>query len=313
MVGDGCVGPPYTSIRIEKEDQARAMNRPAKASAAVAGTLLLIGLTGFLAELPSLYAIVKQDRSFPALSRYVLERTPDVVLIGSSMTYRVREGYFLKMPVRNIAISGGSPLTGLAIIGSYSSIPHLAMVEINIMALPTDNGLIEQFGKNDSAPYQWFRPFRAIISLYYYWIRTESAANDVAKLPQLPPSDYDIAASVESAAKEYSASNFDGAIAKNVADIKPMVEELQRRGCQVVFFELPYPGQLGDYHYAVLTRSLMHAAFPDPKNWPNLDLHRSELRWVDAAHLDERSAIIVAKEIERYIASSEGSAQRPPN
>jgi hypothetical protein len=128
-------------------------------------------------------------------------------------------------------------------------------------------------------------------------------ADDVAKLPQLPPSDYDIAASVESAAMEYSGTNLDEAIAKNVLAIKPMVEDLERRGCRVAFFELPYPGQLGDYHYAVLTRTLMHAAFPDPKHWPELDFHRSELRFVDSAHMDERSAIIVAKEIERYITS----------
>jgi hypothetical protein len=280
------------------------MNRPAKASVAVAGALLLSGLIGFLVELPALYARVKLDRSFPALSRYALENTPDVVLVGSSMTYRLYEGYFLTVPVRNIAISGGSPLTGLAIFESYGSIPHLAMVEVNIMARPTDIGLIEQFGKNDAARYRWFRPFRAVISLVYYWIKTESVANDVAKLPQLPPSDHDIAASVESAEREYSATNLDEAIAKNVVAIKPMVEDLERRGCRVAFFELPYPSQLGDYHYAVLTRSLMHAAFPDPRYWPDLNFHRSELRWVDAAHMDERSAIIVAKEIERYIASA---------
>jgi hypothetical protein len=216
----------------------------------------------------------------------------------------VREDYFLKVPVRNIAISGGSPLTGLAIVASYDSIPHLAMVEANIMARPTEIELIEQFGKNDAALHQWFRPFRSVISLVYYWIKTDSVADDVAKLPQLPPSDYDIAAaSVESAAMEYSGTNLDEAIAKNVLAIKPMVEDLERRGCRVAFFELPYPGHLGDYHYAALTRTLMHAAFPDPKNWPELDFRQPELRWVDSAHMDERSAIIVAKEIERYIAS----------
>jgi hypothetical protein len=149
----------------ESADLVRGMSRPTKALIAAAGTLLLIGLTGFLIELPSLYARVKLDRSFPALSRYVLERTPAVILIGSSMTFRVREDYFLNVPVRNIAISGGSPLTGLAIVESYSSIPRLAMVEANIMARPTDVGLIEQFGKNDAAPYLWFRPFRSVISL----------------------------------------------------------------------------------------------------------------------------------------------------
>jgi hypothetical protein len=100
----------------------------------------------------------------------------------------------------------------------------------------------------------------------------------------------------------HSSKDLDDYIAKNVTAIKPMVEDLERRGCRVAFFELPYPGQLGDYHYVALT--LMHAAFPDPKNWPDLDFHWSELRWIDAVHMDERSAIIVAKEIERYIASS---------
>jgi hypothetical protein len=298
------VAPIGSDFPSDSANLVHGMSRPTKAVMAAAGTLLLVGLIGFLIELPSLYARVKLDRQFPALSRYVFERTPDVVLIGSSMTFRVREDYFLKVPVRNIAISGGSPLTGLAIVRSYDSIPHLAMVETNIMALPTDIALTEQFGKNDAAPYQWFRPFRSVISLVYYWIKTESVADDVAKLPQLPPSDYDIATSVASAARVYSGTNLDEAIAKNVLAIKLMVEDLERRGCRVAFFELPYPGRLGDSHYASLTRTLMHAAFPDPKNWPSLDFHLSELRWIDSAHMDERSAIIVAKEIERYIALS---------
>jgi hypothetical protein len=286
---------------LSKIDPARQSSR---AMMLFVSALFALALIWFLIEAPALYARVKLDRSFPALSRYVFEKTPDVVLIGSSMTYRVREDYFLKVPVRNIAISGGSPLTALAIVGSYSSIPRLAIVETNIMARPTEVGLIEQFGKNDAAPHQWFRPFRAAISSIYYWIKTDSVADALAKLPQLPPLGYDIAASVESAARDYSSKDLDDYITKNVTAIKPMVEDLQRSGCRVAFFELPYPGQLGDYHYAALTRSLMHAAFPDPKNWPDLDFHRSELRWIDAVHMDERSAIIVAKEIERYIASS---------
>jgi hypothetical protein len=252
---------------LSKIDPARQSSR---AMMLFVSALFALALIWFLIEAPALYARVKLDRSFPALSRYVFEKTPDVVLIGSSMTYRVREDYFLKVPVRNIAISGGSPLTALAIVGSYSSIPRLAIVETNIMARPTEVGLIEQFGKNDAAPHQWFRPFRAAISSVYYWIKTDSVADALAKLPQLPPLDYDIAASVESAAKDYSSKDLDDYIAKNVTAIKPMVEDLERRGCRVAFFELPYPGQLGDYHYAVLTRSMMHAAFPSPTCWTPL-------------------------------------------
>lgn len=280
------------------------MIRSAKLARWVACALLAFGLAGFLIELPSLYARVKEDRSFPALSRYEFEKTPDVVLIGSSMTFRLFEGYFLKVPVRNIAISGGSSLTGITIVKSYDSVPRLALVEANIMSRPIDVPLIDSFGRNDAAPYRWFRPLRAVVSRIYYWIKTASMANDVAELPRRAPSSYDIATSVESATKEYNSAAFDGAIARNVADIKPMVEELEQRGCRVVFFELPYPDQLGNLHFAKLTRSLMHAAFPDPKYWLSVDFHQQELRWEDAFHMDERSAIIVAKEIEGFIASS---------
>src|ERR1700686_348868 len=111
---------------LSKIDPARQSSR---AMMLFVSALFALALIWFLIEAPALYARVKLDRSFPALSRYVFEKTPDVVLIGSSVTYRVREDYFLKVPVRNIAISGGSPLTALAIVGSYSSIPRLAIVE----------------------------------------------------------------------------------------------------------------------------------------------------------------------------------------
>ena len=48
-------------------------------------------------------------------------------------------------------------------------------------------------------------------------------------------------------------------------------------------------------------RSLARATFPDRGRWPGINYHLSELRWVDAAHMDERSAIIVAQEIDRFL------------
>jgi hypothetical protein len=255
----------------------------------------------FLTNLPSLYARIKLDRSFPTLSRYALEKIPNVILVGSSMTFRIKEEYFAKVPVRNIAISGGSPLTGLAIADSYQSVPRLALVEINIMLRATDQSLVEQFGKNDVAPYQWFRPVRAVISFVYRWIKADPGLKNAAGILNGPPSNYDIAASVELSAKQYGETNFDAALAKNIHDLRPLVDDLERRGCRVLFYELPYPDHLGDMHYANLARSLMQAAFPDEERWPKLDFPLAELRWVDAAHMDERSAILVAKEIEKHI------------
>jgi len=43
-------------------------------------------------------------------------------------------------------------------------------------------------------------------------------------------------------------------------------------------------------------------AFPDTEKWLAISDDRSELRWIDASHMDERSAIIVAQQIDRYLA-----------
>jgi hypothetical protein len=261
-----------------------------------------------VAYLPVLYQRVKLDRSFPALSRYEFETTPDVVLVGSSMTFRLYEGYFRQPRLRNIAISGGSPLTGLSIIASYDSLPRLILVETNIMSRPIDAALVVQFGKNESEPYKWFRPMRTAISRIYYWIKYKSEADNIERLPKLEPSDYDISESVSFTRKEYQSTKLDDGMAKNTEVLKQLVAHLERRGCKILLYELPYPDGLGETHYAVTARNLVRAAFPDAEMWLKLDRQTQALRWLDASHMDERSAIIVAQEIESGLEERSNSA-----
>ena len=53
---------------------------------------------------------------------------------------------------------------------------------------------------------------------------------------------------------------------------------------------------------AATTREIVHAAFPDSKRWLSVEVNRSELRWADGVHLDERSAVIVTQAMERALA-----------
>ena len=50
-----------------------------------------------------------------------------------------------------------------------------------------------------------------------------------------------------------------------------------------------------------MTRQIIHDAFPDNSHWLSIDAARDELRWPDGAHLDERSAVLVARAIDRAI------------
>jgi hypothetical protein len=252
-----------------------------------------------LFDFSSLYARVYDDRRFPALSRYEFEPTPDIALIGSSMTFRIYEGYF-RTRLRNISVSGGSPLTGLAILASYPSLPRVVLVETNMMSRQIEPDLVEKFGKNDIAA-RWFKPYRAVISWVYYWLKFRP--ENVAELTSSAPAYHDISASLREAADGFASTNTDEAMVENTQAMKRLVSALESRGSKIYFYELPYPGNLNNSHFAITARTLMHDAFPNPKQWPQLDYHLPELRWVDAAHMDERSAAIVAREMDRVLAT----------
>jgi hypothetical protein len=55
-----------------------------------------------------------------------------------------------------------------------------------------ERDLVDQFGKNDAAPFGWFRPYRAVICWVYYWLKFRS--KNVAALMNSAATDYDISA-----------------------------------------------------------------------------------------------------------------------
>lgn len=268
--------------------------------AAIALLLLTVCVVPVLWNYPQLYARVLEDRRFPALSRYALEPVPEMALVGSSMIFRIYEGYF-SARLRNVAIGGGSPLTGLAIIASYPKLPRVILVETNILSRPVDPALVEKFGNNDAEPFAWFRPYRVAISWVYYWLKYQSESDNIAMLPRQKPTDHDIKASLEQTEAEYAKAGLTAPMAENAEALQRLVAQLESKGSRVYFLELPFPGNLGHSNYAVTARTLAHKAFPDRSRWPDITYDMSELRWVDASHLDERSAIIVAQAIDGFL------------
>ena len=51
-----------------------------------------------------------------------------------------------------------------------------------------------------------------------------------------------------------------------------------------------------------VTANTAHATFPNDLQWLRLDPPMHELRWPDGTHLDDRSSIIVAKELQKQFA-----------
>ena len=79
---------------------------------------------------------------------------------------------------------------------------------------------------------------------------------------------------------------------------------MEQRGARVFLFGLPYAEPIEGSRFAAATREIVHAAFPDSHRWLPVEVDRSELRWADGVHLDERSAVIVTQALERALASA---------
>jgi hypothetical protein len=251
-------------------------------------------------------ATTTRDGTLITLSRYQREPVPDIVLVGSSITFRLKEEYFATPGLRNLALAGGSPLTGLEIVAKQPRLPGLILIEANVLARPTDTVLVERYSRGDNEPL-FFRPVRAAVAAYeqrqHAPLTHEQVLLDLRRLIGQPPSDFDNRIYADRALQQFNAEDPAETVRLNVARMDQLIRIAEQRGARVLLFELPYSDPIEGSQYARTTRETVHAAFPDLNRWLPVEVNRSELRWADGVHLDERSAVIVTQAIERALAS----------
>jgi hypothetical protein len=279
-----------------------------KCGAAAAIVLIACGLAtvrfGSGLQMPT---TTTRDGALNALSRYLREPVPDVVLVGSSITFRLREEYFTTRGLRNLALGGGSPVTGLEIVANQPRLPAAILVEANVLARPPDAALVERYSRGTTEPL-FFRPVRAAVAAYEQRLRPplthEQVALDLRRLVGQPPSDFDNRIYVDRAQQQFNAEDPTYVAQLNAKRIEELIRIVEQRGSRVFLFELPYAEPIEGSRSAAATREIIHAAFPDSNRWLSIELNRSELRWADGVHLDERSAVIAAGAMERALASA---------
>jgi hypothetical protein len=115
------------------------------------------------------------------------------------------------------------------------------------------------------------------------------------------PSDFDNHVYVERARLAWSAAPAEALIAADLATLKRLVEQIESRGSKAYFYLLPVAGPLQDSAAATATAAAAHKAFSDERQWIQLDGSLPDLRWADGVHLDERSAVLIARQIDRFL------------
>jgi len=243
------------------------------------------------------------------LNRYFQSPTSAIVLAGSSLTERLKENYFERRDIRNLGLGGGSPLTGLTVLAETTrKRPPVVAIETNIMLRGVDHELVREFRKVDQ-PIVAFAPLRSLLAFYQMRLDGPAPAFDPKRCEDVfrtPPSQslikIDDTASVTAT---FDNPVLDNQIQNDVATLKALVARLEAEGIKVYLYELPTLAALERTRYVRATRLALADAF-DGARWLHLDYPAAEMRWDDAIHFNDRSAIILACALERALNSKSG-------
>ncbi len=272
------------------------LNCGAGAAIVLAACALATARFGHRLQLP---ATTGRDGALVTLNRYVDEPVPDVVLVGSSLTFRLSEAYFATPRVRNLALAGGSPVTGLEIVANQQTLPRLVLVETNVLSRAVDASLVERFSAEGNSRPLFFRPVRTAVAAYENFVHAPvthaQMEPELRALLARPPDDFDNRVYVERALQVMNTGDPTAETRANVERIARLTASLEQRGARVLLIEMPLSEQVRQTRSAQVTRDIVHRAFPDPNRWLPIRVDTEELRWADGVHLDERSALLVVR------------------
>jgi hypothetical protein len=273
----------------------------------LATSLVVEARFGPFARLP---AITTDEERANTLADYYQDPAARIVLVGSSLTYRLRQQYFDLEGARNIALAGTSSLTGMRIVASQAVLPKVLMVETNVLVWPSDDRLVEQFSRSalNTTPLR-IRPVRTIVASFIG--PTVEALNrmqreEIPALLKQPPATR-IALPPPRPENQGSPASKEldlQLMRRNAHAIVALALELEARGTKVLLFEVPAASEIFNHPQMQNTRRFIReelGARTDLRMDPVMD--ESELRWTDGAHLDERSAILVVRALERWLSS----------
>ena len=268
------------------------------------GLAVCWGIPRFLTDIPDFPLVNSERHEFGIVNHYFQSPAPVIALVGSSLTERLKEHYFARRDIRNIGIGGGSALTALTLLADTAwKRPAVIAVETNIMSRGVDQELVRAFQKVDH-PIATFASPRTLLALYQRKRDGFPPAFDPARCEntsRMPPAESLIKVDDTAAAiSEHDNPYFDARIRSDVATLKVLVEELETKGVKVFLYDLPTMPAMEPTRYAKMTRLALAESF-SPDRWLELKYPPHEIRWDDAIHFDDRSAIILACALERAL------------
>jgi hypothetical protein len=187
------------------------------------------------------------------------EKTPEVVIIGSSLAERLdfkRDSSC----IYNMALGGDSALTGLSALARSERIPRKVFIEINVPERGINKDLIDKatgvLPKLSSIFYIENMPINLLYSFLFFRLQTKKS--NIA--PEANEAVRQNALSVQR--QSYSQTLTSETLAKNLAEFRAIVSTLESKGAKIIFFEMPVHPDLENTPRAVQIRTDFKHAFP---------------------------------------------------
>jgi hypothetical protein len=265
----------------------------------------------FLGDFPQFPAVTVNAMQVDTLDRYFKLPQLDIVIVGSSLAWHLKDWYFARGNVRNAALPGGSSLTALAIIAAAPSArPRAIAVETNVLDRSFDEELFKTF--KDAKRLQPPLPPMRTIAAWYQSARDGSLPYSRTKIQAIrasAPGPDRSSQSVDTIWSEWNRPLDHDVLLKHAQQMKALAEKLESQGVRVFFFEMPYPSRLRDSLFA----KTMHEAFAEvigPNDERRLNLRHpvEDMRSLDGSHLDARSAVIFAVALDAAITEKLGGS-----
>jgi len=278
----------------------------AKASCtALALTIGLMLIDYLCGPLPRIQAFTTNEDTANTLDDYLRDPSAETILVGSSLMYRLTQDYFSEKGVRNIAIAGDSPETGLRIVANQRVLPRTVLVETNVLERAPNNELVEHYKPSPFnfaklAPH--IRPVRTLVSLVYGFspsaLRRMYASRRGEILLEAVPPPFAVPAG---ALRDWSNTSRTNQIRRTSEALSSAAESLRARGVQVYFVWLPMPDAIENSPLARHQQEIFHRTVDPSLPFLPLQVDRGQLRWPDGQHLNERSAILVVDAIDKAL------------
>ncbi len=256
--------------------------------------------------------------------KYQKDHGLEIVMVGSSLSQHFRSEYFKSFDIYNLSLSGGSAMSGLEIIANSRFKPKVILIEANLIYRDADKKLAADFStSNEKFDKIRFlvRDFQPIKTLLANLLNKGQNPDVMLKNPetiadekesyrlraevllsQLPGKSADQARQIERF-HEDEKFNFEEPAKCNLERILEIADGLSKQGVQVIFYELPFPDLVMGAKFSEGVRQIIQNRLASSSIPPliTFSIDENKLSWPDAHHLDERSSIIVGRDLERQV------------